>query len=64
MYLLPGKRESVTLVLVARTSAGGTWLGAGGRDRRCPQDKRARRAKEASHAGTVTRSGLCQAWAA
>jgi len=38
MYPLPRERESVTLILVTRTSVGGTWLGAGGRDRRCLLD--------------------------
>jgi hypothetical protein len=33
---------------------GGTWLGAGGRDRRCLHDKRAHRTTEAPHASAVT----------
>jgi hypothetical protein len=36
---------------------GGTRLGAGGRDRRCPHHKRARRAKEALHVTTGTPHG-------
>jgi hypothetical protein len=44
----------VTLVLVTRASVGGTRLGAGGRNRRCPDDKRVHRAKEALHFRTVT----------
>jgi hypothetical protein len=37
---------------------GGTRLGAGGRNRRCPHDKGVHRAKEALHFRTVTSIGL------
>jgi hypothetical protein len=48
--------QSVTFVLVTRTSVGGI-LARSGRDRRCPHDKRAHRAKEALDVRTVTPHG-------